>query len=71
MKIVSITVGASLTIAHPRVPYSNVKPEITLTAELNEHDDIDGCYCELRTKIAQLLTEQIGGLADVVANGVE
>ncbi len=70
MRITQITVGASMTVAHPTVRFSNVKPDITITATLDTNDSVEDSYFALRDTLNKLISDQIGGLANILQEAV-
>jgi len=62
MNIVSITVSAGRTFNHPYEQYSNLRPEVSMTAELNGSDDPDGVTKLLQAKAEGLVEDHKRGL---------
>jgi hypothetical protein len=57
MQIKQISVTTGRVLPYPRVPYSNCKPGVTLTAELAETDDPHAVHDEL-SRIAEDMVEK-------------
>jgi hypothetical protein len=57
MKITEITVHASRTLPHPIENYANIRPSVTLKADLFEGDDSVECVKNLQRK-AEMLVEE-------------
>ena len=58
MKITQITVTAGRTFNHPHEDYSNLKPQITLHAVLEEKDDAQEAAKALQRQAEQLVEDQ-------------
>jgi hypothetical protein len=56
-KIVTITVG--LTESVNTAPYTYVKPEISLTAEVSPEDDYDEVFKELNKELKKRMQDMI------------
>lgn len=57
MKVTQITVNAGRTLQHPCETYANIRPEVALTATLNEYDDPIECTRQLQRQAEQLVEE--------------
>ena len=57
MLIVEIIVSAGRTFNHPFESYSNLRPQITLKASLNEGDDADKAAQLLQAKAEKLVED--------------
>lgn len=57
MQIREITVHASRTLPHPTEEYANIRPGVTLRAELYSDDDSIECTKELQRR-AEMLVEE-------------
>lgn len=57
MKIATITVHAGRTFNHPHEQYSNLRPEVTMTATLEESDDPDVCAKVLQQRAESLVED--------------
>ena len=61
MKMKSISVGASITI--PCGSYNSIKPSVTLTAELEDGEDMNTAYEELSKRTMTLFMREASNLA--------
>jgi len=57
MQINTITVTAGRTFNHPHEQYSNLRPEVVLTATLEEQDDPQACAKELQARAEGLVED--------------
>jgi hypothetical protein len=57
MKVTTITVQAGRTFNHPYESYSNLRPEITMTAEIAEGDDPVECAKALQHQAETLVED--------------
>ena len=57
MTIKTITVTAGRTFNHPHEQYSNLRPEVTMVAELAEGDDATACAKELQQRAETLVED--------------
>ncbi len=62
MKITEITVTAGRTFNHPHEQYSNLRPEVTLRATLDESDDPVKAAADLQQKAETLVEDHKQGL---------
>lgn len=62
MQITNIVVRAGRTFNHPHESYSNLKPEVELTAEVQEGDDAQACVRELQAKAEGMVEDHKQGL---------
>lgn len=62
MKIKAITVTAGRTFNHPHEQYSNLRPEIVLTADLDESDDAGACAKALQARAEGLVEDHKQGM---------
>jgi len=57
LKVIEITVGAGRVVNHPYESYSNLKPSISLKAEIGEGEDWEQCLKELQAKAERLIED--------------
>ena len=57
MHITNITVTAGRTFNHPHESYSNLRPEVTLTASLDPSDDAVAATRQLQAKAESLVED--------------
>ena len=62
MKITNITVRAGRTFNHPHEQYSNLKPEVELTATIEDADDAAKCARDLQAQAEGLVEDHKQGL---------
>ena len=62
MKITTITVTAGRTFNHPHEQYSNLRPEVTMTASLDEGEEATKCAQELQARAEQIVEDHKRGL---------
>lgn len=62
MKVTSITVKAGRTFNHPHEQYSNLKPEVELTATLDDGDDAATCTKALQAQAEGMVEDHKQGL---------
>lgn len=62
MKITTITVTAGRTFNHPHEQYSNLRPEVAMTATLEEGDDPTTAIQNLQARAEQLVEDHKSGL---------
>lgn len=62
MKITIITITAGRTFNHPYEQYSNLRPEVTMTATLNEGEDATKAAQQLQARAEQLVEDHKQGL---------
>lgn len=62
MKITQITVTAGRTFNHPHEQYSNLRPEVVLTASLDEGEDPGAAARELQAKAEGMVEDHKQGL---------
>jgi len=62
MKITTITVSAGRTFNHPYEQYSNLRPEVTMTATLEEGEDPAAATKELQSRAEGLVEDHKRGL---------
>jgi hypothetical protein len=62
MKIHTITVTAGRTFNHPHEQYSNLRPEVTMTATLDEGEDPTKAAHELQARAEQIVEDHKRGL---------
>jgi hypothetical protein len=62
MKINTITVTAGRTFNHPHEQYSNLRPEVTMTATLDEGEDPSTATKELQSRAEGLVEDHKQGL---------
>jgi hypothetical protein len=66
MNIKSITVTAGRTFNHPRETYSNLRPEVTLTATLEDGEDASEATKQLQTRAEGLVEDHKRGLLNSI-----
>jgi len=57
MRVTEITVTAGRTFNHPHETYSNLRPEVRLTATLDDTDDASDCAKALQAKAERLVED--------------
>ena len=57
MQIVTIVVSAGRTFNHPYESYSNLRPSVTMTAELQDGDDAEVAVQALQAKAEKLVED--------------
>jgi hypothetical protein len=62
MKIHEVIVTAGRTFNHPHEDYSNLRPEVTLKATLDEGDDAEACTKALQARAEGLVEDHKNGL---------
>lgn len=62
MTITNIVVRAGRTFNHPHEQYSNLKPEVELTAVVQQGDDAQACVRELQAKAEGMVEDHKQGL---------
>lgn len=62
MKINTITVTAGRTFNHPHEQYSNLRPEVSMTATLDAGEDATKAAQELQARAEQLVEDHKRGL---------
>lgn len=62
MNINTITVTAGRTFNHPHEQYSNLRPEVTMTATLEAGEDAGKAIRELQAKAEQIVEDHKRGL---------
>lgn len=62
MKITEITVSAGRVISHPVEQYSNLRPQISLKAVLDEGEDADAATKQLQAKAEGLVEDHANQL---------
>ncbi len=62
MRINTITVTAGRTFNHPHEQYSNLRPEVTMTATLDEGEDATKAAHELQARAEQIVEDHKRGL---------
>lgn len=62
MKINTIQVTAGRTFNHPHEQYSNLRPEVTMTATLEDGEDAGKATRELQAKAEQIVEDHKRGL---------
>ena len=62
MKINTITVTAGRTFNHPHEQYSNLRPEVTMTATLEDGEDAGQAVHELQARAEGLVEDHKRGL---------
>lgn len=62
MKINTIQVTAGRTFNHPHEQYSNLRPEVTMTATLDDGEDPARATRELQAKAEQIVEDHKAGL---------
>lgn len=62
MKINTITVTAGRTFNHPHEQYSNLRPEVSMTATLEDGEDATVAVRELQARAEQLVEDHKRGL---------
>jgi hypothetical protein len=63
VKLKTITVGAALTLPHPRYQYASIRTELAMTIELSADDDYDKVLRMLEGKVAEELRRRANELA--------
>lgn len=66
MTITSITVGASLTIPHPTVPYANARPTVEVTATVGADEDPVAVRQQLQEWVNKSLLASVAQLQEIV-----
>ena len=66
MKIQTITVTAGRTFNHPHEQYSNLRPEVTMTATLDEGEDATRAVQELQQRAEGLVEDHKRGLLNSI-----
>jgi len=62
MKINTITVTAGRTFNHPHEQYSNLRPEVSMTATLEDGEDATKAAQELQARAEQIVEDHKRGL---------
>lgn len=62
MKINTITVTAGRTFNHPHEQYSNLRPEVTMTATIDDGEDATKAAQELQARAEQIVEDHKRGL---------
>ena len=62
MKIQEIVVTAGRTFNHPHEQYSNLRPEVTMRATLDEGEDVSAATKELQARAEGLVEDHKNGL---------
>lgn len=62
MKVTEITVSAGRVISHPIESYSNLRPQISLKAVLENGKDVDAATKQLQAKAEGLVDDHANGL---------
>ena len=62
MKIKTITVMAGRTFSHPHEQYSNLRPEVSMTATLEDGEDATKATQELQARAEQVVEDHKRGL---------
>lgn len=57
MKVTEIVVSAGRTFNHPHEQFSNLRPEVTLKASLDEGDNPDECVKALQARAEQIIED--------------
>lgn len=57
MKVTEIVVSAGRTFNHPHEQFSNLRPEVTLKASLDEADNPDECVKALQARAEQIIED--------------
>lgn len=66
MKINTITVTAGRTFNHPHEQYSNLRPEVTMTATLEDGEDAAQAARDLQARAEQLVEDHKQGLLNSI-----
>lgn len=66
MNIKTITVHAGRTIPHPLESYSNLRPSLSMTAELCDGDDPADCLKQLQSQAEGLVQDHAKNLVDSI-----
>jgi GTP1/Obg family GTP-binding protein len=64
MKITEVTVHAGRVIPHPFESYANLRPDVTLKAELRDGEDVTTAVKTLQAKAEELVEEHKEHLID-------
>lgn len=62
MKINTIQVTAGRTFSHPHEQYSNLRPEVTMTATIEDGEDATKAAQELQARAEQIVEDHKQGL---------
>lgn len=57
MRVTEITVSAGRTFSHPYESYSNLRPHVTLKAEIAEGENFQDCVKDLQAQAEGLIEE--------------
>jgi hypothetical protein len=71
MKVTEVVVSAGRTVSHPTQTYSNLKPQLTLKAQLGEDDDPTACVKQLQAQAEQLIEDHAKNLAEAIVEAEE
>lgn len=66
MKVTEITVTAGRTFNHPHESYSNLRPEVRMTATLDDGDDASDATKALQAKAERLVEDHKNTLLDTL-----
>jgi hypothetical protein len=66
MRVTEITVTAGRTFNHPHESYSNLRPSVTMTASLDEHEDAREATKHLQAKAEQLVEDHKNHLLETL-----
>ena len=66
MQVKTITVHAGRTIPHPSESYSNLRPSISMTAELEPGENPDECIRALQAKAEGLVSDHTAHLVESI-----
>lgn len=55
MRVKEITVTSGLVLPHPKIQYSTLKPQLSITAELAEGENVAEAHIRLRHECDNLL----------------
>ena len=58
MQVTCVTVTAAVTVASTTKAYSNVRPSVELSANLDDSDDVEQCSLELQEHANKLCIQQ-------------
>lgn len=66
MKINTVTVSAGRTVSHPIEDFANIRPELSMTATLEEGDDPVAVVRELQAQAERLVQDHLDRLVDTL-----
>lgn len=66
MKVIEITVSAGRVVSHPTESYSNLRPQLTLKAMLDEGEDVETATKDLQAKAEKLIEDHKNNLVESI-----